>query len=89
MSDYRDKAAELRRQVVWASNEAIDTISQALLEAHEAGRAEMREEAARVAEAEKLAGTPPDYLSAFEISVAEGATIATAKSIASEIRSIK
>ena len=45
MSDYRDKAAELRRQVVWASNEAIDIISQALLEAHNAGRAEMREEA--------------------------------------------
>lgn len=47
MSDYRDKAAELRRHVVWASNEAIDTISQALLEAHNAGRAEMREEAAK------------------------------------------
>ena len=44
MSDYRDKAAELRRQVVWASNEAIDPISQALLEAHNAGRAEAMEQ---------------------------------------------
>ena len=56
MSDYRDKAAELRRQVVWASNEAIDIISPALLEAHNAGR----EEAAKLIEANMLVGDGRD-----------------------------
>lgn len=50
MTDYTEKAAALRRRVVWASNEAIDAISQALDESHEAGRAEMKEEAAKEAD---------------------------------------